>query len=80
MPVYLLHHQHSAQECETAFAAWVGFDSPLRHRLTISDCLSGGHSIWWQVEAKDRHAALALMPRYLAQRTTPTEVRTVQIP
>ena len=31
MPTYLLHHQHAAAECGAAFAAWNGFDSPLRH-------------------------------------------------
>jgi hypothetical protein len=80
MPLFLLYHQHTAQDCETAFAAWVGFDSPLRRRLTTSSCLSGGHAVWWQVEVEDRDAALALVPRYVARRTTPIEVRAVRIP
>jgi hypothetical protein len=80
MPVYLLHHQHEPHECETAFAAWAGFDSPLRHRIATSTCLTGGHSVWWQVNAEDRDAALALLPRYVARRTTPVEIREVQTP
>lgn len=79
MPVYLLHHQHAANDCEAAFAAWVGFDSPLRRRAAVSSCMSGGHSVWWRVEAETRDAALALLPRYVARRTTPIEIRDVRI-
>ena len=32
MPLFYLHHSHEPDECETAFAAWKGFESPLRHR------------------------------------------------
>jgi hypothetical protein len=80
MPVYLLHHQHEPRECTVAFAAWTGFDSPLRHRPAPSTCLAGGHALWWRVRAEDRAAALALLPRYVAERTTPIEVREVDIP
>jgi len=80
MPLFLLHHQHQPHECAAAFAAWQGFDSPLRHGLVPSTCLAGGHGLWWQVEAGDRVAALALLPRFVAQRTTPIEVREVEIP
>jgi hypothetical protein len=80
MPLFLLHHQHQAHECRAAFAAWRGFDSPLRHGVVPSSCLAGGHGLWWQVEARDRVAALALLPRFVAQRTTPIEVREVEIP
>jgi hypothetical protein len=80
MPVFLLHHRHQPAECAAAFAAWTGFDSPLRHRAAASTCLAGGHALWWRVEAGDRGAALALLPRYLAERTAVTEVRDIQIP
>jgi hypothetical protein len=80
MPVFLLHHQHEPGDCAAAFAAWAGFDSPLRHRSAASTCLAGGHAVWWRVQAEDRTAALALLPRYVAERTTPIEVREIQIP
>jgi hypothetical protein len=80
MPLYLLHHQHDAAECAAAFAAWSGFTSPLRHRQAASTCLTGGHSVWWRVHAGDAAAALALLPRYVARRTVPIEVRDVEIP
>jgi hypothetical protein len=80
MPVFLLHHQHEPGDCAAAFAAWTGFDNPLRRRSVASTCLAGGHALWWRVQAADRAAALALLPRYVAERTTPIEVREVQIP
>jgi hypothetical protein len=80
MPVYLLHHQHAPLDCAAAFAAWSGFDSPLRHRPAASTCLAGGHALWWRVRAEDRAAALALLPRYVAARTTAVEVREIEIP
>ena len=63
-----------------AFAAWTGLDSPLRRRTVAATCLLGGHALWWWVEAADRSSALALLPRFLAERTTPIEIREVQIP
>ena len=80
MPVFLLHHQHEPPECPAAFAAWTGFDSPLRRRPAASTCLTGGHALWWRVEAVDRRSALALLPRFLSERTTPIEIREVRIP
>jgi hypothetical protein len=80
MPVFLLHHRHEPGDCAVAFAAWAGFESPLRHRSAASTCLMGGHAIWWRVEAANRAAALALLPRYVAERTTPIQVRDVEIP
>ena len=80
MPFFLLHHQHDPDECAAAFAAWTGFDSPLRHGHAASTCLSGGHSVWWRVQAENAAAALALLPRYVARRTVPIEVRDVEIP
>jgi hypothetical protein len=80
MPVFLLHHQHEAPDCAAAFAAWTGFDSPLRHRQAASTCLTGEHSVWWRVYAADADDALALLPRFVARRTVPIEVRDVEIP
>ena len=80
MPVFLLNHQHQPQDCAAAFAAWQGFDSPLRHGHVPSSCLVGGHGLWWQVNAPDRAGALALLPRFVAERTTAVVVRDVEIP
>ena len=80
MPFFLLQHQHDPAECAAAFAAWTGFDSPLRHGQAASTCLSGGHAVWWRVQAENDAAALALLPRYVARRTVSIEVRDVEIP
>jgi hypothetical protein len=80
MPFFLLHHRHEAQDCAAAFAAWQGFDSPLRHSPAASSCLAGGHGIWWRVEAESMQEALGLLPRFVAERTTPIQIREVQIP
>jgi hypothetical protein len=80
MPLFLLHHQHAAAECDAAFAAWTGFTSPLRHRPAASTCLADGHAVWWRVEAVNADAALALLPRYVRTRTSVTGVRDVEIP
>jgi hypothetical protein len=80
MPLFLLHHEHEARECDATFAAWQGFQSPLRRRFAPSSCLAGGHGLWWQVGAPDSHAALALLPRFVAQRTQSIQIREVQIP
>ena len=80
MPEFLLHHEHEPDECAAAFAAWAGFDSPLRRRPAASTCLTGGHALWWRVEAVDPGSALRLLPRFLAERTTPIEIREVPIP
>jgi hypothetical protein len=80
MPQYLLHHRHDARECPIAYAAWKGHESPLRHRTTLASCGSGGHAIWWTVEAASVEAALGLLPSYLANRTEAVPVGLVQIP
>jgi hypothetical protein len=77
---FVLHHQHEAHECAAAFAAWQGYDSPLRHGRVPSTCLAGGHELWWNVSAANREAALRLLPRFVAERTTPIVVREVSIP
>lgn len=80
MPTFLLEHSHEAAECEAAFAAWRGFESPLRGNATVSTCLSGGHRLWWRVEAADEGAALAQLPAYVASRTEAVRVREVALP
>jgi hypothetical protein len=80
MSRYVLSHGHSADECRAAYAAWNGFDSPLRHGRTLASCASGGHRIFWTVEADDERDALAQLPPYVAERTEINEVREVPIP
>jgi hypothetical protein len=78
--LFMLSHRHTAEECRSAFAAWKGFDSPLRHQPTISSCVEGGHRAWWQVTADDAQAALALLPPFVAERTEVEAAREVQVP
>lgn len=80
MPVFLLQHQHEAHECAAAFAAWTGFESPLRRRAVESACLTDEHALWWRVQAPDPASAMAQLPRFVAERTTPIEIREIQIP
>jgi hypothetical protein len=80
VPTYQLTHQHAPEECRVAFAAWRGFDSPLRRRRTLASCADGGHQIWWTVEADDPAAALAQLPPYVAERTQLAAVSEVPIP
>ena len=80
MPCYLLHHHHEPHQCGAVFAGFRGFESPLRHRATLASCGSGGHSIWWTVEAASDRDALALLPFFVAARTTVNPVAEVEIP
>jgi hypothetical protein len=80
MPRYLLLHHHQPTECGVVFAAFRGFESPLRHKGALTSCRSGGHSIWWTVESANEETALALLPFYIAERTTAVAVSEVQIP
>ena len=80
MSRFLLHHSHEAHECRAAFAAWRGFASPLRRRAALGSCLSGGHEIWWELEATSEAEALGHLPRYVAQRTVAIRVSQVQVP
>jgi hypothetical protein len=77
---YLLEHRHEPQECGVVFAAFKGHESPLRHRPTVATCRSGGHAIWWTVEADTEGDALRLLPPYVAKRTTVSLVSEVEIP
>jgi hypothetical protein len=80
MSRFLLHNRHAPCECGVTYAAFKGHPSPLRRRRAASSCLPGGHEIWWLVEAADARAALALLPRYVAERSTAVPVREVLIP
>ena len=80
MPTYRLTHQHDPEECRIAWAAWKGFDSPLRHRSTFGSCAEGGHTLWWIVEAPDAAEALEQLPPYVAERTRADRVSEVRIP
>ena len=80
MPQFLLHHHHAARECEAAFAAWSGFESPLRRAIAMSSCLTGGHHLWFRVDALDQRSALVLLPPYVARRAEAIAVREIQIP
>jgi hypothetical protein len=80
MPRYLLHHQHRPEECGVVFASFTGLESPLRHTPATGSCLFGGHEIWWEVTADSAQAALALLPCYVATRTTAVPVAAVAIP
>ena len=62
------------------FTSFKGHESPLRHRPALSSCRTGGHSIWWEVEAADEEGALRMLPSYVAARTTATPVAEVHIP
>jgi hypothetical protein len=76
----MLTHEHRPTECGIAFAAWSGYDSPLRRRPTLASCVAGGHRLWWTLEAATAAEALAQLPPYLAERTEVSEVRETQIP
>ena len=80
MPRYVLHHIHGPDECGVVFAAFKGHESSLRHEVTLASCRSGGHGIWWTVDAENEHAALGLLPFFVAERTTVARVNEVQIP
>lgn len=80
MARYLLQHRHQPHECSVVFASFKGHPSPLRHRSTIASCRSGGHAIWWTVDAASEEEAVGLLPFYVAERTTVISVSEVQIP
>ena len=80
MPRYVLEHRHLPRECGVVFKSFKGHESSLRHRATVASCRSGGHSIWWSVEAASEAEALQLLPPYVAQRTTIARVSDVEIP
>jgi len=80
MSRYVIHHRHAATECGVVFASFKGHDSPLRHQTALASCRSGGHEIWWTVDASGDEDALQLLPFYVAARSTVARVSEVQIP
>ena len=80
MSRYLLQHRHTPTGCGIVFASFKGHESRLRHRSTLASCSTGGHAIWWTVDAASKEDALRLLPFYVAERTTIASVSDVQIP
>ena len=80
MPRFVVHHRHEPHQCGIAFAAFKGQDRPLRHRAALASCPTGGHAIWWALEAASEDDALRQLPFYVAQRSTVTQVAEVEIP
>jgi hypothetical protein len=80
MARYLLQHRHTPADCGVVFRSFKGHDSPLRHQMTVASCRSGGHEVWWTVDAASNEEALRLLPPYVAARTTVTWVSQVEIP
>jgi hypothetical protein len=80
MPRYMVHHRHEPSECGIAFAAFKGHESPLRHRAALASCPTGGHAIWWSIEAASEQDALRQLPYFVARRSTIARVSEVVIP
>ena len=80
MTRYLIHHRHEARECGVVYASFRGHESSLRHQAALASCDSGGHAIWWTVDAATEADALALLPFFIAERSTATAVTEVAIP
>jgi hypothetical protein len=83
---FVLSHRHAPPDCGVAFAAWRGFDSPLRHHSALASCArepvteGGDHLLIWTVEAEGPEQALALLPPWLAERAEARVVGEVAIP
>jgi hypothetical protein len=83
---FVLSHRHAPKDCGVAFAAWRGFDSPLRHHSALASCPSdagedgGEHLLIWTVDAAGPEQALALLPPWLAARAEVRRVGEVSIP
>ena len=80
MAFFLLHSRHDEAECPAAYAAWRGFDSPLRRSAPYATCLWGGHEVWWRTEAEDEAAALRQLPPFVAERSRAMRVTRAQLP
>jgi hypothetical protein len=77
---FILEHRHAPSECRVAFAAWRGFDSPLREQPVAASCAGGGHRLIWTVQAESRVTALAQLPPWVAERTDVEQVSEVGLP
>lgn len=80
MSSFRLVHRHQAHECPAAYASWKGYTSPLRGNSAVSSCLAGGHEIWFDLEAESAADALAMLPRYVAERSVAARIGEVSIP
>jgi hypothetical protein len=80
VPRFLIHHRHLRGECGIAFVAFRGHESVLRRHPALAACAYGEHAIWWAVDAVDEQHALALLPYFVAQRSTVTRVTDVVVP
>jgi hypothetical protein len=89
---FMLIHKHTPAECNVAYAAWNGFDSPLRGQPVQSTCARhqsdpasaapnrpAVHEIWWNTHAPDIVSAMAQLPPYVKDRTQAREVSDVTI-
>ena len=80
MATFLITHRHLPGECPVAFAAWHGFESPLRNEPAISGCLLNDHFLQWVVTADDAEEALSFLPPFVAERSEVSEVRKSPMP
>ena len=80
MALFLLHHHHAPEECGAAYASYKGGSTPLRRQPALAPCGEGGHAMWWTVEAPTETEALGLLPYFVVERTTATQVARVDIP
>ena len=80
MARFLLHNRHAPKECAVTFSAFKGHPSPLRGTRAACSCVTGGHEVWWFVEAESPDAALALLPHYVSTRSTATRISEVRTP
>lgn len=80
MPTFVLEHRHSATDCQIAYAAWRGYDSPLRQLSATASCASGGHRLLWTVQANNGAEALAQLPPWVAERSEVEAVTEVALP
>ena len=80
MSRFRLHHRHEPRECGVVFASFKAFESPLRNRRTVASCDFGGHQIWWDVKAGTEEEALSFLPPFVADRSTATRIKDIDIP
>jgi hypothetical protein len=62
MAIFLLEHRHEAAECAVVFAAWKGFDTPLRRQPVLCSCRSEGHRLWFVVTGEQPRKPCATCP------------------
>lgn len=80
MQKYVLQNRHVPAECGVIFAAFRGFSSPLRRTTAMASCRTGGHTVWWLVDADSEPAALDQLPPFVASRSAAFPVNEVRIP